>query len=182
MKNISLFLFLGFLTMIISSSCTSIKTYAQQLDDEQTLINAYIKRNNFNVVTTLPTNNVWTKDGRDIYYKSTSGLYFHLVDHGDISILNDTLESKNTVIPRFKQYELTENSDTISNWSTADYPYPDEFIYKDMTQSCKGFQEAVSYMKRNDSQAKLIVPFLLGFDSSNSTPYGYTLKMKFLKY
>lgn len=178
MKQISFFLFLSFLVVIISTSCSNVKTFAQQLDDEQATINAYIKRNNINVLSAFPSDKKW---GSNDYVKTGSGLYFHLVDSGNRSIKGDTLLAKNTVIPRYKQYDLTTTSDTISNWNTNDYPYPPEFTYLDMTQSCKAFQEAVSYMKRNESQAKIIVPFLLGFDSSNPTPYCYTLKIQFLK-
>lgn len=184
MKKISLFLFLGFLTMIFISSCSNVLTYAQQLDNEQALIKAYINRdnNNFIITNSLPSDKKWMKDGKEIYYKSPSGLYFHLVDSGGSKTDTITLQKKNTVIPRFKQYELTANSDTTNNWSTVDYAYsPYEFVYLDMTQSCKGFQEAVGYMKRNNSQAKIIVPFLLGFDTNSSTTYGYTLTIKFLK-
>ena len=181
MKQLSIFLFLSFLVVIISTSCSSTKTFSQQLDDEQATINAYIKRNNINVLSTFPADKKWVKDGQDIYVKTGSGLYFHLVDQGDTLIKKDSLVAKNTVIPRFKQYYLTTASDTTSNWNTIDYPYPSEFVYLDMTQSCKGFQEAVTYMKYNESQAKIIVPFLLGFDSTDSNPYGYTLKIKILK-
>jgi len=183
MKQLSIFLFLTFLVVLISTSCSNVKTFAQQLDDEQATIKAYVNRsgNNFIVLNSFPTDKKWMKDGRDIYVKTTSGIYFHLVDSGDMSIKADSLVAKNTVIPRYKQYNLTATSDTTSNWSTIDYPYPPEFVYLDMTQSCKAFQEAVTYMKYNESQAKIIVPFLLGFDSSDSTPYGYTLKIKILK-
>lgn len=180
MKKISIFLFLGFLILLISSSCTNIKTYAQQLDDEQTLINAYIKRNNIHVLSAFPDSakhEVW---GANDFVKTGSGLYFHLLDSGDVTS-KVLLELKNTVIPRYKQFELTANSDTVSNWNTIDYPYPSEFTYGDLTQSCKGFQEAVSYMKRNESQAIIIVPFTMGFSSTSSTPYAYILKIKILK-
>ena len=173
MKKISLFLFLGFLLTLASNSCTNTKTFAQELDDEQTLINAYVKRpsNNFIVLNSFPTDKKWLKDGRDIYVKTTSGLYFHLVDSGSKTD-TATLELRNIVTPRYKQYDLTANPDTVRNWNTIDNPHPPQFIYGDMTQSCKAFQEAVSYMSRNESEAVIIVPFLLGFNSTaNTTPY-----------
>jgi hypothetical protein len=180
MKRISYLLFLSFLISLISTSCSNTKTYAQQLDDEQALITAYIKRQNINVLSVLPAKDaIW---GANDYYKSGSGLYFHLIDSG---MRNDTttLQLKNTVVPRFKQFALTINPDTISNWNTVDFPYPNTFIYGDLSQSCKGFQEAVSYMRKNDSQAMLIVPSTLGFqaDLNSVTPYGYLIKIKFLK-
>lgn len=179
MKRISYFFFLVFIISICSTSCSNTKTYAQQLDDEQALIKAYIKRNNINVLTSLPANKNWREND---YYKSGSGLYFHLVDSGKLATPGDTLKSKYTVVPRYKQYALALNSDTISYWNTIDFAFPSDFIYEDYTQSCLGFQEAVKYMKRIDSEAKLIVPSSLGFstDKNSVTPYGYTLKIKFL--
>jgi len=179
MKRISYLLFLGFLISIIASSCSDTKTYSQQLDDEQALITTYIKRNNIKVITSLPANGKW---GLNDYYKSSSGLYFHMVNPGNTSSM-DTLMSKNTVVTRFKQYTLNVVSDTISNWNTIDYPEPETFTYGDLTQSCKGFQEAVSYMKRNDSEAKLIIPSGNGFTIylNSVTPLGYDLKIKILK-
>jgi len=90
---------------------------------------------------------------------------------------------KNTVVPRFMQYTLSAVADTISNWSTIDYPYPSDFTYGDLTQSCKAFHEAASYMKRNDTEAKLIVPSSIGFSTelNSVTPMGYDLKIKFQK-
>ena len=179
MKRISYLFFLVFLTSLLSTSCTNTKTYSELLNDEQTLIGAYIKRNNINVLSSFPADKKW---GPNDYVKTGSGLYFHLVDSGNTSI-PDTLQLKNTVVDRYKKYTLNIASDTISNWNTIDFPYPDEFVYGDLTQSFKGFQEAVTYMKRNDSEAKIIVPSIIGIqaDMMSVTPYGYYLKIKILK-
>ena len=187
MKRISYLFFLIFLASIFASSCSSTRTYAQLLADEQALIDGFIKRNNILVVSTLPTDTPWVKNGRDIYVLlKPSGLYFHLINPGDSSKVKnnpDSLDLKNTVVPRFKQYSLGIVSDTISNWSTIDYPYPSTFVYGDLTQSCKAFQEAAYHMKRNNSEAKLIVPSKIGFnaDMMSVTPYGYDLKIKIQK-
>lgn len=180
MKRISYLLFLGFLTLLISTSCSNTRTYAQLLDDEQTLISAFVKRNNIRVLTSFPADKKW---GPNDYVKTGSGLYFHLVDSGNRTVPGDTLMLKNTVVPRYKKYTLNVVSDTISDWSTIDYPYPDIFVYGDMTQSSKAFQEAVTYMKRNDSEAKIIVPSTIGLnaDMMSVTPYGYDLKIKILR-
>jgi hypothetical protein len=180
MKRISYLFFLIFIISLVSSSCSNTKTFAQQLDDEQTLISAYIKRNNINVLTTFPADKKWKEND---YVKTGSGLYFHLVDSGGSKIDTTTLQLKNTVIPRYKQYALSLAADTTSYWTTIDFGYTPDFVYGDLTQSCLAFQEAVSYMKRNDSQAKIIVPSEIGFtaDKNSVTPYGYTLKIRFQK-
>ena len=185
MKRISYLFFLVLLASLLASSCSNTKTYAQLLDDEQTLITSYIQRNNIQVVSTYPKDSIWkNKNGQDIYYKSSSGLYFHMINRGDLTS-NDTLEVNNTVVPRYKQYTLNAVSDTTSNWNTIDYPFPSNFIYGDQTgtNSCKGFQEAVSYMKRIDSEANLIIPSQIGFtaDLNSVTPMGYDIKIKFQK-
>jgi len=88
---------------------------------------------------------------------------------------------KNIVVPRYREYTLGVVADTISNWSTIDYTYPSSFTYGDLTLSCKAFHEAVSYMKRNDSEAKIIVPSSIGFNSEllTVTPKAFDIKMKF---
>jgi len=183
MKRISYLFFLIFLASIFASSCSSTKTYSQLLNEEKDLIDGFIKRNNIIVVSGTPTKyTTWEQNGRDVYVLTASGLYFHMINTGD-TVPNDTLELKNTVVPRFKQYTLGIPSDTISNWTTIDFPYPSDFIYGDATQSCSAFQEAASYLKRNNSEAKLIVPSKIGFnaDMMSVTPYGYDLKIKFQK-
>ena len=183
MKRISYLFFLVFLASIFASSCSSTKTYSQLLNDEKDLMDGFIKRNNILVVSGTPDKyTIWQKNGQDIYLLTPNGLYFHMINTGD-TVPNDTLEYRNTVVPRFKQYTLGLPSDTISNWTTIDFPYPSDFIYGDLTQSCKAFQEAASYLKRNNSEGKLIVPSKLGFnaDMMSVTPYGYDLKIKFQK-
>jgi sulfur carrier protein ThiS len=183
MKRISYLFFLIFLTSIVASSCSSTETYAQLLDDEQALIHGFIVRNNIQIVSTFPTDTPWVKNGKDIYVLTASGLYYHLINPGVSLTPDDTLKLTYTVVPRFKQYTLGLPSDSISNWNTMDYPYPSDFTYGDLTQSCKGFQEAVSYMKRNYSEAKIIVPSKIGFnaDMMSVTPYGYDLKILYQK-
>ena len=182
MKRISYLFFLIFLTSIIASSCSSTKTYAQLLADEKSLIDGFIKRNNIQVVSSYPTDSIWIKNGRDIYYLSPSGLYFHLVDKGSGI---DSLELKNTVVSRYRQYTLGTPSDTINNWTTVDSPYPTVFVYGNLsdTRGCSAFQEAASYMKKNYSESKIIVPSKIGFnaDMLSVTPLRFDFKIQIRK-
>ena len=189
MKRISYLFFLIFLTSIIASSCSSTKTYAQLLADEKSLIDGFIKRNNILVVSTLPTDSilpvdsVWKNKGREIYYLSPSGLYFHLVDRG----AKDTvyLALKDEVVSRYRQYTLGTPSDTINNWTTVDSPYPTVFVYGNLsdTRGCSAFQEAASYMKKNYSESKIIVPSKIGFnaDMLSVTPLRFDFKIQIRK-
>ena len=188
MKRISYLFFLIFITSLLASSCSNTKTYSQLLDDQKTLIDGFIKRHNIQVVTTFPTDTPWVnKDGRDIYALLPSGLYFHMINPGDSSkskTYTDTLQLKNTVITRYIQFSLGIPSDTISNWNTIDFPYPPSFVYGQQSQtSSSGFQEAVTYMKRNGSEAKIIVPSQIGFqaDMMSVTPLGFDLKIQIKK-
>jgi len=182
MKRISYLFFLIFLASLFASSCSNTKTYAQLLNDEKSLIDGYISRNNILVVSTAPTDTPWVKNGRDIYLLTSSGLYFHLINPGNLAS-KDTLVLKNTVVARYKQFTLGIPSDTLSNWSTIDYPFPPQFVYGDLTQSCKAFHEAAYYMKRNESEAKIIVPSKIGFNAEmmSVTPLGYDLLIKIQK-
>jgi len=180
MKRISYLFFLTFLASLLATSCSNTKTYAELLKEEKNLIDAYVKRNNIEVVSTFPANTAWSNNGKDVYVLTKSGLYFHMVNSGDLSS-NDTLMLKNIVVPRYKEYTLGVVADTLSNWSTIDYTYPSSFTYGDLTLSCKAFHEAASYMKRNDTQAKIIVPSSIGFNADllTVTPKAFEIKIKF---
>lgn len=170
-------LVLTLLTSLVITSCSNNTTYADELKTEQSLIKNYIKREHINVLSKMPT--TW---GPNDYVLTESGLYFHLDSIGDTTV---SVEAGNTVIPRYIQYTLGEPADTIRKWSTIDFPYPETFVYGDATgtYSCTAFQEAVSYMKNNESYAKLIVHSKIGFKANwtPATPIAYELKIRIRK-
>lgn len=176
MKQFLILISIAVLIAVTISSCSD-TTYAQELKQEQTLIKDYIKRNNIHVISKLPADNAW---GENDYYLSSTGLYFHLSNPG---VGTDTLELMNTVIPLYFQISLTENPDTTSNWSTVDNPYPPSFIYGNSSESSSAFQEAASYMKKNESEARLIVPSKINFETfwKPATPTSYILRIKIQK-
>jgi hypothetical protein len=176
MKKISIFLALSFAIVLILASCSDSVTYAEQLKAEKELIADYIKRNNIKVVTTMPE-----KWDDNVYYKSESGLYFHLISQGDVT--GDTLVKNDEVIARYYRYTLDSEPDTLDRWSTVNYPYPETYNYKDYTQACTGWHEAFSYMKYNYSRAKIIVYSKIGFTeaSESVTPYCYEMRIQFQK-
>jgi len=165
------------------SACTDKVTYAEQLASEKSLISDFISRNNITVVETLPKLDKWPDN---LYYKSPTGLYFHLTDKGDKYIeegkLNpDSLSVNDLIVFRYIKYTLGTKPDTATYLNTADSPYPTKFNYYDFTQkqSCKGWHEAVSYMKYHNAQAKIIVYSKLGFSTDQSAviPYGYDVRI-----
>ncbi|NDP19691.1 MAG: DUF4827 domain-containing protein [Paludibacter sp.] len=176
MKRLIYYISCAFIAFIFFSSCND-TTYAKELKLEKMLIDDYIKRNHIKVLNVRPANSEW-KDND--YYLTPDGLYFHLVDSG---IGKDILETSDVIVPRYKQYTLNIDSVTISNWTTIDFPITQDFVFGDYTQSCTAFQEAVSFMKRNESVAKIIVPSKIGFKAywTPATPMRYDLKIKIQK-
>jgi hypothetical protein len=179
MRHISYLLLFVFVAVTAFTSCDDGKTYAELLNEEKILIADYIKRNNIQVLKTFPTDNKWNDS---MYVLTKSGLYFQLVNLGDTASKVQA-ELQDEIVPRYKAYTLSIEPDTISKWSTIEYPNPDVFVYGNYTQSCDAFHEAVSYMKYNDSEAKIIVRSKIGFrvDLDNATPKGYHLKIKIRK-
>ena len=171
--------------------CDQQSSYSDLRKQEDKLIENYIKRMGINVLETLPANDyVW---GEKDYYRVAGydDLYFHLEKRGDsIRVSNsgdttriDKVSGGETIIMRYKEYELTENADTTSNWTTNDSPYPVEFKYDgygDRTISCTGWQVAVGLMGYPESVCKVIVPSKQGFSAAVKAvkPYGYDLYMR----
>ena len=183
MKRISFLFLIVFLASILISSCSNSTTYAEQLKLEKLQIADYIKRNNINVISKLPTK---FKDwGATDYYLSSDGLYFHLDSPGDTINKNDTLALNDDVVPRYIEYTLADPTVIhTSNWSTIDYPEPVTFTYGNTSKSCIAFHEAAKYMNHNNAHAMLIIPSKIGFYASDltaATPYVYKLKIQILK-
>jgi hypothetical protein len=176
---LKLFTVIIFISTILSS-CTDSTTYADELSAEKLLIADYIKRQNIKVVSTLPTVYPWPDN---VYFLSKTGLYFRLTNKGDFGANKDSVENNDLVIPRYIKYTLGVKSDTTFNMTTLDEPFTSNFNFNDLTQACPGWHEAVSYMKWNNSEAKIIVKSKLDFgvDARPATPYCYDMKIKFQK-
>jgi hypothetical protein len=172
-----LIVILSLLAAFIFFGCSSGITYAEQLKAEQKLIDAYIKRNNIKTVKTMPKAGEWTDN---LYYQSPSGLYFHLSEAGEPG---DSAEQNNRIIMRYIEYTLDAVADTIFNWNTIDFTYPPYINYLDYSQGCDAWHEAISYMKFNNSYAKLIVPSTIGTSTAEDDvmPIGYDFRIKIQK-
>jgi hypothetical protein len=162
------------------TSCTDEVTYGEQLKDEKNLIADFISRNNITVVETEPLTVPYPKN---VYYKTSTGLYINITALGDTA--SGEVEVNDQIVFRFLKYTLETKPDTASYLNTADSPDPRTFNYYDFTQeqSCKGWHEAVSYMKYNNAQAKIIVYSKLGFSTDQEAviPYGYDIYIKIRK-
>lgn len=179
MRKILILPFVALLASAFFGSCSSGTSYADQLDDEKALIKSYISREGINVMSSFPSDKKW---GEKDFVKTSSGLYFHMLDSGEVN--NIVLDTNDIVVPRYYECTLNNPCDTtIRNWTTQDYPYPATFVFGRSTGSCAAFREAVSYMKYLNSEALIIVPSKIGFYSTSSDviPYLYHLKIKFQK-
>ena len=180
MKRISYLIILAFVSSLILSSCGDV-TFAKELKLEQQLITDYIKRNDINVIKNIHPDSVkvW---GENDYVLTASGLYFHLSNPGSGT---EKLEINNTVVPRYIQYTLTEVPVSTSHWSILDdFGSTLNFVYGTSSDnSCPAFQEAVSYMKYNDSEANIIVHSKIGFEDNwkPATPMRYKLRIRIKK-
>jgi hypothetical protein len=183
MKRIYFLIYFTILTGLLVSSCSDTATYAELLSSEKTLIKEYIKRNGINVINSFPADSVW---GPNDYVLTSSGLYIRIENYGSTKD-TVTVTSGCTIVPRYEKYTLEAVSDTISDWSTIDFPYPETFVYgttsTTIPTSCTAFQEAAYYLHKNDAEARIIVTSKIGFnaDMLSVTPYGYHLKIKIQK-
>lgn len=185
MKKIALFISF-FLLIIGFSACNHTKTYGELQDEEQALIASYLQKHNITVVTTMPEVGKWKENE---YYKSSSGLYFHLVSPKSATDTinltdNEKIQTRSSIAFRYKLFTIENPSDTvINNWSTIDYPFPTTVAYGDYTSSSVGVQEAFKYMRFNNSEAKIIVPHNISTSTylESVTPMAYDLKIKIIQ-
>ena len=174
MKKIVCFLFAGMTLLLVG--CNN-NTYSSLRNKEKKLIENYISRNGLNILTEEPSDSyVW---GEKDYYKVAGydDMYFHLRRRGD----SLAVVANDVIVTRYKKFELTENADTISYWTTLDQPHPYEFTYGNLS-SCEaeGWHIAVKLMKNSDSECEIIIPSKQGFDADQMsvTPYVYIMHIK----
>ncbi len=182
MKRLPILL-LTFSLLIIAASCSDKKTYSELLDEQDATIQAYIQRNNINVIKlttdTLPAN---AKTGEKDYYLMPSGLYFHIVAKGDTSI---KIATRTKVALRYRPYTLTIPADTsANNWNTVSSPDPLIVTYGETSSfSVVGIHQAIGLMRYSNSESKIILPSSLntGTYADEVTPVAYDLKFKIVK-
>ena len=197
MKN-NLFLWLVGIALI-ATGCAN-NTYNNLRNQEDRLIANYLSRNNLVILKEEPdVNHVWTE--KEYYQvRGYDNLYFHLIKRGDsiridsispqnVDTIDMTILRNDVIVTRYKKFGLTENTDTLSYWTTLDQAYPYEFFYgitsgvaSGYTQICEaiGWHEAVKLMKYPNSQCQIIVPSKQGFDADQTsvTPYVYIMKIQ----
>ncbi len=175
MKLKSIIGIVGVLLMSVGCKQEGYAPYADQLKDERKQIAAFMERQGLVTLKEFPADSVFAAN--EYYFNEKSGLYFQLVDKGDVT--GDTIQYRDDVIIRYDKYDLTEYPDTIFNRNTNDSPYPSQFKYLvDYASNCQAWHEAAGYMRYSGSKAKLIVPGKIGFSADFYPlliPYGYDI-------
>lgn len=168
-------------TMGLLGACKG-ANYADQLQEEKDLIDAYIKREKINIVPVEPERDAW---GEKDYVRIGDYCYFHLSKVGDTASV--AVATGDKVLLRYKQYTIDGYPTVIANcWTTNESADPVEFVYGvSSNATCAGWLLAIPVLKYNGAEGKLICPSKLGFTSTNYssvTPYGYDLKIQVRKF
>lgn len=176
MRKIFYFISIAIIITLVISSCND-TTYATELKNEKELIQDFIDRQGIKVIKEIPADSTTWKENE--YYLTADGLYINITNPGT----GDKITTYDIVVPRYLQYTLYADADTVKNLTTVDNSRPTTFIYGNDTKASTAFQEAVYYMKRNGSEAKLIIPSKINSNDfwDPATPMGYDFNIKILK-
>ncbi|MCQ2343614.1 MAG: DUF4827 family protein [Paludibacteraceae bacterium] len=154
-------------------SCASSTSYSKELEAEENLIKAWIKRNHITILNEFPEDSLFKEN--EMYHFS-EGIYFQMLDTGR----GEPMQEGDIIVLRYKSSTLDENPIEESYMTTEDRNYPNEIIYGSLTNSCKGWNDAFSLMKRDSSMARIIVPSKLGFNDAVVIPFWYELHIRVL--
>ena len=162
--------FLFAASIFVVASCSKTKTYEDYLKEERENISKYISANNISVQNFKPTGDgEWkTADGRDIYFQSPSGLYFHQIELGE-----GTVEPVVGYTALVRYIGTTLSGVQVYNCTPMYAPDPESFEISSNASGKKfgiGFQEAVRYL-RVGGHCKTILPFNAG---NSAEAYNYT--------
>jgi len=164
--------------MIIScifSACNDQKSLQELLQEEQKAIDRFIKDKGLVILKDYPSDGVF-KDNE--YYRTTDGLFFHVVDSGNglrAQVLND-------VTVRYDYCQIVK--DAVSG-DTTQYVFPSvtpySFVYgisatysSTATPVCQAWVIPLSNVGEN-AVLDMIIPSALGsyYDNMNVTPMFY---------
>jgi len=164
--------------MIIScffSACSNNKSLQELLQEEQKAIDRFINENNLVVLKNYPADGVFKENE---YYRTTDGLFFHVVDSGNgtrAQLLNDI-----TI-----RYDYCQYVKDVASGDTSKYVFPSvmpySFVYgisqtysSTATPVCSGWVIPLSYVGEN-AVIDMIIPSAVGsyYDNINISPMFY---------
>ncbi|MDP4276113.1 MAG: DUF4827 family protein [Bacteroidota bacterium] len=182
MKRFPLLLVLVAVLTNVLISCDNTKTYAEQLADEKASIQAFIKDRGYKITTTYPDTIPFPDN---VFYKTSTGLYIHVIDTGAQII--DTIPTNTVVTVRFNEVSMDGDTTYTNMYGTGD-PY--ELFYGNVQTSvtygdCKAWHEPLKYVG-DGGHVFIIAPSKLGMSmysssSSTLTPCFYELRYTFWK-
>jgi hypothetical protein len=156
-------------------SCNQQKSYQELLREEKRAIERFIDNNDFVILKEYPKDGIF---GEKEFYKTTEGLYFHVVDSGN----SNRVKYLNEVTVRYElswniKYAAKRDSSQIIRPSL---PYPESFVYgysqtyTGYSSVCTGWVIPLSYVGE-DAVIDLIIPSSLGSsaDSNSIIPEYY---------
>jgi hypothetical protein len=179
MKRFSIFLLSGgvLVAIIMFMACSGATTYSDLLKTQKAAISKFITYDTIKVTNTRPSDDGWNSK---LFYLSSTGLYFNLLQKGTYADAGDSIRVGDVVSVRYIQTSIDLPVDTVANsWTTVDTPYPTSVTYGVSGSEPSAWQEAISYMRYNGAEAQMIVPASLGTSTAqtNVTPYFYKIKI-----
>ena len=154
---------------LINMACDNTKTMQEYIREEKKAIERYISTQNIEVLDEYPADSVFKENQ---YYKTSEGLYMHVVDPGNT---DRKVQIYNSVLLRFDYMHYIKSyvSGSTDSFVLSYVFFPIEFRYGisysiDPTGlSCSGFSIPLTYVGEG-AVVDLIIPSELG----NSTDHG----------
>ncbi len=172
---------------LMALSCSKTKSYTDMLKDQQKAIDKLIANNNFEVLSSYPSNGVF---GANQFVKLDNGVYLNVIDSGNG---NRATMYSTDVLTRFTIRYFMEDTFSLSNYGpNSNGIDPVEFKYGYYTAvvgpmtsvylrylngfMSEGFQTPLQYVG-DRAKVKLIVPFQVGSstDMSKGDPAYYEI-------
>lgn len=170
LKNVILLL----LASLSFLSCRE-STYADHVDEENKAVDKYFKDINAVIVHEKPAtiSGEWLDaDNRKIFYRTSSGLYYHQVSLGDTTATKPKVSS--TVYVRYSVKDLKDN--LIYSALEDKSPNPIKLMLSGNTSTDiygEGFQESVMYLNKG-GVCEAVVSFKIGNNYTSALEGGYT--------
>ncbi|MCQ2330110.1 MAG: DUF4827 domain-containing protein [Paludibacteraceae bacterium] len=159
--------------LFLLCGCEQATSYSKQLEEEERLIDQWLKRNNITLLKEFPQDSLFQNN--EMYYFEES-IYYQLLEKGT----GDDMQAGDVIVLRYRCSTLDENAIVEDYWTTQDRPYPNEIVYGSLVNSCKGWNKAFELMRKSGAHARIIVPSKQGFDDSQVIPYVYEMQIKVL--
>jgi hypothetical protein len=170
MRKILLFALSLVVFSIAFSSCDTSKTPQEYLREEKKAIERYINQNGIVVLNSYPSDSIFKEKE---YFKTSDGLYFHVVDPGNGKHVRPYVDEVQVRFDYFFNIKNYVGGDTTR--STLPYTYfPLGFRYGisgsyDTYYACNGWAIPLTYVTEG-AIIDIIIPSALG-SSSNSNSY-----------